>query len=402
MTERTNMLLRLLIFLTIAGIVGIALYWLFFRSTPEVAPEVTPTVQEEGTGGLPTSGEAGERPDIAQGEGSLPISPTAQGGITDILTLTTAPVVRPTGRVQGGVAYYDPADGRFYSIRNNGSPEALSDTRFPNAQNITFAPSGSAVAVEFPDGSNVLYDFTAQRQTTIPSHWEDFSFTGDGAAVAAKSIGNDPSNRSLVVTATDGSSTQVIAALGNNQDKVDVNISGDGGVVAFSRTGGEGSTFGQRDIYLIAPDGEASGVLVVNGTNFHALWSPNSAHLLYSVADAGDDYRASLWYADRLGDRAGEPRRRLSVKTTVDKCVFADDTTVYCAVPRTMPAGGGAGGSLLRGPDQLYRINVTTGTATLAAIPVFATAMRNLAIDESGSSIYFLDDQGRLSVVRLR
>ena len=158
----------------------------------------------------------------------------------------------------------------------------------------------------------------------------------------------------------------------------------------------------QNEIYLLGTDGEAAGVLIVNGSNFKGLWSPNGSNLIYSVADAGDDYRASLWYADSRGDRGGDTRLRLSIKTTADKCAFASATLAYCAVPNEMPAGGGSTGSSINSTDSLYSVSFPSGRSTLVAVPDKNTDMANLSVSEDGRKIFYTDALGRLNFIQLK
>ncbi len=204
------------------------------------------------------------------------------------------------------------------------------------------------------------------------------------------------------MTSVDGTNTKVIASLGDSASQVDVSVSPNSSILGFSKTGESGNAFGQNEVYLIDPNGEAAGVLIVNGANFKNTWSPDGTHLLYSVADAGDEYRASLWYSDSRGDRGGATRLRLSVKTTADKCVFASATLAYCAVPATMAAGGGSVPSPVSVPDNLYSISLPSGTSTLVAMPSVATKMNSLSVSADAKNLYYTDALGRLNSIALR
>lgn len=399
------MALKVIGLIAVAGLMGLVLYLMIFGRGPAVTP--SGTIEPTTTGSLPTAGDGtpgsgSTGTPTPGGPGVLTPSPVADGGLTATTQLTTSGVSRPTITTNGSLAYYDPRDGKFYTIDANGKVVLLSQATFPSASNVTFSNHATSAVVEFPDGSNVVYDFTSGKQSTLPSHWEDFSFSNDSTSIAAKSIGTDSSNRALIVTSADGSNARSIAALGDNNDKVDVNWSPDGSVVGFSKTGITGNAFGQNEVYLIGPDGEAAGVLIVNGSNFKGLWSPNGANLMYSVADAGDDYRASLWYADSRGDRNGDTRLRISIKTTADKCTFASASLAYCAVPAEMQAGGGATGSAINSKDSLYSISFPSGRSTLVAVPDKTTDMQNLSVSEDGRKIYYTDSAGRLNFIQLK
>jgi len=116
--------------------------------------------------------------------------------------------------------------------------------------------------MEFPDGSNIVYDFDNETQVTLPNHWEEFDFSPVRDEIAAKSIALDPNNRYLVSTSADGSNVKNLQALGENEKKVQVNWSPNDQVVAFADTAG--SISGDLDRKMIVPVGK-------NGENFKGL-----------------------------------------------------------------------------------------------------------------------------------
>ncbi len=407
MNERTQMIVRLSILGLVTIALGAGMYFLFFRARPSVVPVTDTPGLVQTPGGLPTAGSGS--PIVPggvvapTGPGGLPVSAVANGGLTATTTLTTSAVTSPTATANGQVTYYDPGDGKFYTINQNGTATALSEAKFPAASGVTFASAGDVAAIEFPDGSNVIYNFSSGVQSTLPNHWEDFSFSQDGQSIVTKSVAADPSARSLVISSADGSSATPIAALGTKQDRVSVAMSPDGSIVGFSATGTTPtSTFGQNSIYLIGRDGQDAGVLFVTGSSFTPKWSPDSSHLIYSVADAGEDYRATLWYADRDGDQKTATRKRIPVNTLATKCTFSTDTILYCGVPTTMPVGGGSAPSLITAPDNLYRIDLNSLKATLIATPAVSTQMSNLSISPAGDVLFFSDKFGRLNSIKLK
>ncbi len=407
LSERAKVILRIIVLFLVAGAIGLGLWFLFFASKPAVTPTPTPSDTANGGGsslpssGGSTGGSTGGTGGTG-GTGALPSSPTANGGKTSTFTLTTSAIDAPTVTASGTVAYYDPGDGHFYTIDKNGDAALLSQAQFPSAESVTLSADATEAVVEFPDGSNVAYDFKQSKQTSMPAHWEDFSFSGDGSQIATKSIANDPSARALVVTSADGSSTHVVAALGDNDQLVDVNWSPDGSILGFSRTGAAGSSFGQQEMYLLDQNGQASGVLILSGTDFDAVWSPDSNNLIYSVADATADYRATLWYADKDGDRKGAARKSIPLQTLAEKCTFASTSVAYCAVPTTMPPGGGSSKELITAPDNLYKIELPSLRVSLSAIPAVTTKMFHLSVNPAGDTLYYTDEVGRLSYLRLK
>lgn len=405
MSDRTKMYLKLAGFLGVCVLLGYGLFLLFFGGAPDVdeVPADTPTV-----GGLSGAGDAGDRAttddtdtDTTDDADVLPeADAVASGGATITRRLTNTDVLAPTLTSDGTMAYYDPADGRFYTIADNGTVTALSAARFPDASNVTMADDATAAVIEFPDGSNVAYSFTSGRQVTLPTHWEDFDFSSDGSQIASKSIGSDSSNRSLVISSTDGTQTKVIAALGDNSGKVDVSVSPSGNVVAFSRTGSVQTGFGRSEYYLIDQNGDAAGNLIVDGSNFSAIWSPDGQYVLYSVADSGNADRPTLWYVDSRGDRHGTTRVQIELETWVEKCTFESATTLYCAVPQEMADGGGADHRLVDAPDNLYRVSLPSGRATLLGYAAAEMQMFNLSVN--GDTLYFQDGNGRINSMEIR
>ena len=408
MTERTKFILKVVGFIVACVLLALAMYFTFFHKAVTTITENQGGTTTSG-GGLPsadtgTPGTTGGSTGGSTGGGTtLPPSRIANGGSTITTLLTNTAVQSPTVTNDGSIAYYDPADGKFYTIDANGNVVALSQQTFPKADNVTFSDGATEAVIEYPDGSNIVYNFDTAQQTTLPTHWEDFSFSGDGADIVAKSIGADESNRALVITSADGSSTQVIAALGSNDNKVTANWSPSGNIVAFSATGtNPGGTFGRQEIYLVGQDGSAVGSLYVDGTSFSAIWATDGKHLLYSVADPSDNYKAALWYADARGDRNGDSRRKMSIQTTVNKCTFASATTAYCAVPREMPSGAGNPAIDTNSYDDVYRLDVSTGNARLVAIPAADTQMFDLSVSSDGTHLYYADKSGRLNVIQLQ
>ena len=76
---------------------------------------------------------------------------------------------------------------------------------------VTWSPTQTASILEYPDGSNIYYDFDTKRQVTIPKHWEEFSFAPQGDRITSKSIGFSPENRWIVSANPDGTDVKIVA-----------------------------------------------------------------------------------------------------------------------------------------------------------------------------------------------
>lgn len=407
MTERTKKLLLVGGFIVSVFVIAYLLYALFFQPTP---PEPTVEEAEVPTGQLPGSIEAElrarEEAEAQLGIGRLEeADEIARGGLTQTTELTTGAVYNS---VLGGdgqtMNYYNASDGRFYTIDEDGNVVALSDTQFPDAESVDWNKDSNKALIEFPDGSNIVYNFDSEKQVTLPSHWEDFDFSPVKDELIAKSIALDPNNRWLVITSDDGSKTTSIQALGENEDKVDVNWSPNDQVVAFAKTSNAIQGGLDRNvIYPVGKNKENFKGLVVEGLGFDSLWSTNGRQLLYSVTGDYSQNKPLLWIVDATSSTMGDNRRSLGLNTWVDKCTWSSSSVVYCAVPLELPPNAGLARSVYDNePDALYKLDLSAGTSTLIAIPAEETAINNLQISDDESLLYFTNTSGQLELMRLK
>jgi hypothetical protein len=387
-------LLVLLLMLVVVGLVGFALWYLFFRAAPiptEPVPD-EPGIVEPGAGLQPAEpGVVTPVEPTVPGELPTGISQTAQGGLTVVSPVSTDRTVSPSMSVSGNLSFYNANDNRFYRMNAAGDIVPLSSKEFFNVDNATFDPIGTQAIIEYPDGSNIYYDFNRDRQVTLPAHWEDFDFAPDGNRIISKSIGLDQSNRFLVISNPDGSGVRPIQELGDNADKVTVDWSPNNQVVAMSETG-ETFDVGSQEVYMIGQNFENFKSMVVEGLDFRPSWTPNGEQLLYSVAGEQNDWKPSLWVVDAAGDDIGRNRRNLNIETWADKCTFADNSTLYCAVPDYLERGYGLQPGLADNiPDTIYRIDVNTGLRTQIAIPEGGQTVDSLMLTPDRSALYFTE-----------
>lgn len=401
-----NILLILLFAIIVIG-AGFAIYFFFFRGPAEETPvarvdgDGVPITElpEAGVGELPT-GEEGVRPtelEIA--------SPIAIGGLTQVDTITPVTAVRNavlSGDGQG-VNFYDPNSGQFNKVLADGTIVTLSDEIFYNVDDITWSRDGNNAILEYPDGSNVAYDFQTKEQITLPKHWEDFDFSPQGDRIVAKSMGLDPENRWLIVSDRDGSNAEAIEPLGNNADKVQVSWSPNNQIIATSRTG-QPMGINQQQVLLVGKNHENFPGLVVEGWGFDYEWSPTGDRMMYNVYNMDSGYNPTLWIVDASGGNTGLNRRYLKVNTWADKCSFYDNSTIYCAVPDYLPEGAGLQPELANDiPDTIYKIDTATGKKTVVGKPEDASTIKQLSISNDGKYLFYIDQlTGRLNKMQLK
>lgn len=389
----------IILFVIATLVIGYALYRVFFtQTTPIINPPTTTSTP--GTGqGFPESGAGGVRVTTTPGGATLPsasnnvpTTPTGAGRapINEAVSVTRDKVTGAIADRSGNLQFYNNEDGRFYRLRENGQLELLSDQVFYNVEEVTWSSQADESIIEYPDGSNIYYNFDTKRQVSLPKHWEDFSFAADGNQIAAKSVGFSPDNRWLVSANPDGSEVKLIEPMGENADKVTVDWSPNSQIVALSRTGAALGADRQQ-ILLIGQNGENFRALTVEGRDMRSQWSPDGKNILYSVYSAESDFKPTLWVDAAEGDAIGTNRKLLNLNTWADKCAFASTRIVYCGVPETLRSGAGFAPTLADAtPDRLYRIDIQTGIKTEIPLPE-ERVISNIFASEDGQTLFYTD-----------
>lgn len=387
-------------FLALVFIIGYLL-WRFFFAPVAITPVATTTPSI--SGGFPTSGVGGVNEIINGESGVLPggitipmelpggggLSPVAIGGLTKTSAVTSDPTLGPTLSSDGNVQYYDKNDGKFYKLDNNGNLVAISDKIFYDVENIVWAPNKNQAIIEYPDGNKILYNFTTNSQVTLPTHWQDFSFSPDSDRIVSKSLGLDEENRWLVVSNGDGSQAVALENIGLNDKNVQSSWSPNNQIVA---TYTEGLDFNRQNVYFVGLNGENFKSTIVEGRGFQSQWSTTGDQLLYSVYSTNTNLNPQLWIVNASGDTIGDNRQSISLNTWASKCTFASNTEVYCAVPETLERGSGMFPELAdKTKDNLYKINLTTGTQELIAIPNGAYNISGVMVPTDKKTLFFTD-----------
>lgn len=400
-------ILLIILFILVVFLIAYGLYAVFWKK-PAAPPVVVAPGVNVAPGVLPTApvgAPPGVVPTIPPSAAALPKASTiARGGLTQVPVLTETAAANPVLSNDGrNLNYYNQTDGRFYRLTPEGKFTTLSAQTFYNVQKITWSALADKAILEYPDNSKILYNFTAQKQTTLPKHWENFDFSKQGDQIAAKSLGVSPENRWLIVADADGANAKLIEPLGDNADKVQVSWSPAGSVIAFSSTG-EALGFARKQIIPLGQNNENYKPLVVEGLSFEPQWAPAGDKLIYSTYSPDSDYKPTLWFTQAQGEQMGMGRRRLQVNTWADKCAFADNDIVYCAVPTELPRGAGFSREVANEiPDTLYKIDLKTGLKSVAAVPEENYSMQNLIVTADKSILYFTDNAtGQVHKINLK
>ncbi|MFZ5365243.1 MAG: hypothetical protein ACOZBH_03575 [Patescibacteria group bacterium] len=395
---------------------GFGIYYLFFKAPAEEAPIPSePTIP----GGLPAvPGETPAGQVIQPGEeGALPVTPTAavtkieapvtpstiaRGGVTKV-TINHANNVLSASVAQGQTNpfIYNRQDGFFYEINPFGTLTKISNISYPNVENVSWDPKGNQAILEFPDGTNILYDFKTKKQSTLPKSWQDFTFNGDGTKIAFKDINLNLDYNWLAIANPDGSAQKYIEPLLDKSARVEPNWSASGHVVATYYKAKDSTT---TSIYLIGQNNENFQTIEAKGFGVQAMWVPDGKRMIYNSYDAESDNKPVLHIVDAYGDRIGYNNNSLNLNTWIDKCTFQGAGTMYCAVPKYLSENAGFQPSIANDiPDYIYKIDLNSGAKTILAEPELAYTIDSMNVSQDGKYLYFKDkNTGSLNYIQLK
>jgi hypothetical protein len=401
MESNRQRILVIILFIGAVFMFSFFLYWFFWRPLFGTEQITTPTATTT-PGQLTGAGTAGIRPTSTTTAGQLSGAGTTISKIFDLPQVNSEPVIDSNKAellanvpayyvsmsADGDMFYYNPNDGKFYKINSLGQPVLLSNEYFPGVKNATFDSKGAKAILEYPDGSKIVYDFTASKQYTLPKHWNDIKFSPTDQQLVFKSIGLDPENRSLVITNYDGSEAKIIESIGLNADKVQTNWSPNNQVVANYVEGKDAS---RSEIFFVGQNNENFKSLIVQGRDFRGVWSPTGDQILYSTYDTANGYKPQLWISNATGDETGANRVKIELQTWSDKCTFAGTDYAFCAVPQSMPYGAGLEPGLADAiADDIYAIDLKTGQTRLIAQPTNSQYVNKIMFDPANpSQIYY-------------
>lgn len=321
-------------------------------------------------------------------------STVAQGGVTAINSITKGPAYFPSPTSDGRIIYYNALDGKFYRVNADGQVEVYNDKVFYNVSNATWSADHNLAVLEYPDGSNIIYDFRNNKQYTLPAHWQEFSFAPDSQQIVFKSMALDPENRFLAIAKYDSSQVKILENIGGSEDKFLVNFSPNGQIVGNFT---EGKDLDRSEIYFIGQNKENFKSMTVEGRDFRGTWSPDGNKMIYSVYNSGNGYLPELWISDASGDNVGNNRQNISLNTWADKCSFAGNGVVYCAVPQSLPEGAGLEPEVAADiADNIYEINLNTGARRMIATPSGNHNISQIITVPNANYLLFSDSKSKM------
>lgn len=417
LNENYQRLILSILFSITVVILGYTIYYIFFKPTPGAPGTGNRALQP--TTELPSSGQrqpalpGTEEPGTTNGalpiSGYIPTTPPdqiANGNKTYASPLIYSGTKGTSLDSSGKINYYNELDGKFYTVDSLGNSEARSSQTFPNAKNITFSPNGNNAVIEFPDNTKIMYDFKNNRQYTLPSEAQDIQFSRASDQLAYEFITDNPDNNWLIVAKTTGESASAVEHIGTaNIDDILVNWSPDNTKIAFFR---KSNGLNSEEVFLVGQNQENFKSLKVNGRGFEGTWSPNGDKLVYTVYNPESGYRPELWVTQSGDENIGIGSKNLGIRTWTSKCAFADNKSIYCAVPLYLEEGTGIYPTLSEEvPDTIYKINPDTGFKQQIAIPTNSLGLgfytvQKLMVSPDGSILYMTDSNGGVYEIRLK
>lgn len=392
-------LVLIIIFLSVCLLLGTMLYILFYKKGPLAPPPSSPTTTQKKAGELPSAGDR-KLTEQQKGATTLPSTTGQRAGTTSraekqklkVEQVVQNSVVSPSVDANGTVKFYNKQDGHFYRMNSKGEMELMSDQVFFNVENVVWSPKDEKSIIEYPDGSNIYYNFNEKKQVTLPKHWEAFSFQSDGVAIAAKSDGLSPENKWIVTSDPDGKNIKLIENMGENGKKVDIKWSPNQQIIGTSLTGDVRGN-DRQEVLFVGLHGENFQSMVIEGRGFENSWSPTGEKMLYSVYSARSDFKPELWVVDAQPGTIGNERKLLGINTWPEKCAYAsDDRTLYCGVPKNLATGAGIAPAVAEETyDEFYKIDTQTGTKTQLNVESNGPLVDKMFLGEDGKTMYFTD-----------
>ncbi len=396
----TKKILLVLGFIILVILMSLALYFVFFKKpvkeilVPGYAPGEVPGIGE----GITTVIEDLKEEELPwQDYFGDKISRIANGGLTAVNKITDSAI---TGF--NGSQYYDQDSNQFYRINDQGLPELLTDKKFYEVEEVSWTKGGDKAILEYPDGSNILYNFNTGEQITLAPELESFNFDTSGHKLVAAWMSGEEDNNWIVSSNDDGTGMFLVEDLGDQLHNTDIGHSPDNQIVALHRryTGVE-----EQEVFPIGLHHENFRSFTVQGAGFTSKWSDSGSSLVYSVYNESNNYNPNLWVTNGSTNQLGDIKVSLNVATWPEKCSFSSEQTMFCAVPQGLPRGAGLYPEIAdRYPDNFYRLDLETGLKTLIASPIGEAggySAHNLVVSDDGSTLYFTDNDGNLQSILL-
>lgn len=318
---------------------------------------------------------------VAEGMAAVDVNIATPGGNlgTTSSTTQTMPDV--------DVRFIDRASGNIYSyIVHARTLTRRSNKTLPGIQTASWVPDGSLAYVQFLTASGSDGEHVATY--ALPESGEGGSFLEQDLAEAKVS---SSTGLFTLLTSTSGSVGTISKIDGTSPRTLFTSLISSlivypAGSTYFAHTKASSQTFG----YGFQIAGGSFSRILGPLAGLTLLPSPYGKSLLYSYVDSGVVHLAVIDIKNRTATA-------LPLATLTEKCVWADESTVYCGVPTDI--SGNLPDDWYQGvtafSDRIWRIDMNARVATLIVDPtqVAKTAIDAVAltIDPKQDVLVFMD-----------
>lgn len=406
-----------ILFIAVAVLLAIALYFTFFRPTPSPVVVVPPPTFPGGLptipgGGVVTPGGEVLPPGVLPPSVGIVVPPVV--GVAPIPSISTTAQggqVAPRKVVDSGAAfvnlasdgqsvnYYDSSTGLFSKINPDGSLSLISSQIFRDVSNATWAPSSDKAVLEFENGTKMIYNFATKQSYSLPSQFIDFSFSPDSKNIAAKDMKTNEEERWLVTVDERGGNKQFLEHLGDNADRVKVQWNPNDQIVGTSAKSIDNE---RSEVIFLTKDGTKLGKAIVQGRDLRYDYSQDGNKMVYSVWNPNSNFLPTLWITSTNPNNIDQGRVSTGLNTWADKCSYFKNSTIYCAVPKQISQYSGILPANNDSPDDIYQIDPDTGESLKIAEPVFPVQIKNITVSTDGKTLYYTEqDSGAVNKINL-
>lgn len=386
--SKIKYIIYLLVFL---GILGGGWFLYSQYSAIEIEENGTDGAQQGVRGGVPaipsdfrSGGGANDTKGVGIPEHEETRQPPASAE-QKLLQLTTFPVISPfLNETEDKILFYKKEGGDLLSSDFSGS-------RTDKISNLTIVGILEAKRSPARDRSAVRY----LDNETIKSFLH----------IATSSVATLPQGITSISWSPSGDSLAYLLPNGDGADLIIGDDSGNGRKTEFSTPILDASIawVSKNTIaFQTAPSGFAEGYVFAYSRNSNlfrkiigpefgltSLWSPDGSKILTTAANRGGGNIQMT-----IRDASGKPDFVVNAQTLSEKCVWADDETVYCAVPRSLPADVALPDDYLRGElnteDQLVSLDLASQKVTT----IFNEGnfdMSDLVVTKDQKYLFFVD-----------
>lgn len=389
-SQRKKQIIYISLGIIILGVIAYLLYRYLQTAPAEPKPaEVKTTGKVQGQ----TFGEGGKKypSDLKQGE-SLDITNRQK-----LFRLTDFPVIAPSlNREENKVLFYKKDGGNLlYSDFQGKSQGKISNITIIGVIDAVWSPARDRSAVFYLDQENVkgFIQASSTGVSILPQNIKSFSWSPDGKS-AAYFLQKDK-KLELMTADSAGKNARVVFST----PILDARLAWVSAEKIEIKTAPSGLSDG-FDFILSAKTGLLTRIFgPLSGLTTN--WSQDGSKVLTSVSGLGGKEITSTVF-----NSLGREPEKLKIKTIAEKCAWASNKEIYCAVPKFLPQGAVLPDDYLTGEvntsDMILKINLEKNDTSF----VFAEGdfdVSDLIVTKAQDFLFFADrNDGNLWGLKLK